>query len=191
MLVIKGVIMKIISGTLKGRNIEGYNIEGTRPTMDRVKESLFGMIQDYIKDSTVLDLFAGSGNLGVEAISNGAKIAYFIDNNPEVIKVLNKNIANLDIKSKSRVILSDWKKALNTFATQNIKFDLIFIDPPYAYDVYEKILNKVSTLNLLSDNGLIIMEHSNLHLPTTYENLTLYKERNYGNKSINIYIKKQ
>lgn len=191
MLVIKGVIMKIISGTLKGRNIEGYNIEGTRPTMDRVKESLFGMIQDYIKDSTVLDLFAGSGNLGVEAISNGAKIAYFIDNNPEVIKVLNKNIANLDIQSKSRVILSDWKKALNTFATQNIKFDLIFIDPPYAYDVYEKILNKVSTLNILSDNGLIIMEHSNLHLPTTYENLTLYKERNYGNKSINIYIKKQ
>ena len=191
MLVIKGVIMKIISGTLKGRNLEGYNIEGTRPTMDRVKESLFGMIQDYIKDSTVLDLFAGSGNLGVEAISNGAKIAYFIDNNPEVIKVLNKNIANLDIQSKSRVILSDWKKALNTFATQNIKFDLIFIDPPYAYDVYEKILNKVSTLNILSDNGLIIMEHSNLHLPTTYENLTLYKERNYGNKSINIYIKKQ
>lgn len=191
MLVIKGVIMKIISGTLKGRNIEGYNIEGTRPTMDRVKESLFGMIQDYIKDSTVLDLFAGSGNLGVEAISNGAKIAYFIDNNPEVIKVLNKNIANLDIQSKSRVILSDWKKALNAFATQNIKFDLIFIDPPYAYDVYEKILNKVSTLNLLSDNGLIIMEYSNLHLPTTYENLTLYKERNYGNKSINIYIKKQ
>lgn len=183
--------MKIISGTLKGRNIEGYNIEGTRPTMDRVKESLFGMIQDYIKDSTVLDLFAGSGNLGVEAISNGAKIAYFIDNNPEVIKVLNKNIANLDIQSKSRVILSDWKKALNTFATQNIKFDLIFIDPPYAYDVYEKILNKVSTLNLLSDNGLIIMEYSNLHLPATYENLTLYKERNYGNKSINIYIKKQ
>lgn len=191
MLVIKGVIMKIISGTLKGRNIEGYNIEGTRPTMDRVKESLFGMIQDYIKDSTVLDLFAGSGNLGVEAISNGAKIAYFIDNNPEVIKVLNKNIANLGIKSKSRVILFDWKKALNTFATQNIKFDLIFIDPPYAYDVYEKILNKVSTLNLLSDDGLIIMEHSNLHLPTTYENLTLYKERNYGNKSINIYTKKQ
>ena len=107
------------------------------------------------------------------------------------MNVVNKNIANLDIQSKSRVILSDWKKALNTFATQNIKFDLIFIDPPYAYDVYEKILNKVSTLNLLSDNGLIIMEHSNLHLPTTYENLTLYKERNYGNKSINIYIKKQ
>ena len=179
--------MKIISGSLKGRTIEGYNIEGTRPTMDRVKESLFGMIQDYIKESTVLDLFAGSGNLGIEAISNGANICYFIDNNKEAIQVLNKNITTLNIKNKSRVILSDWKKALNTFYTQNIKFDLIFIDPPYDYDVYEKILNKVSTLHLLTDSGLLILEHHNLHLPTTYQNLTLYKERNYGNKSINIY----
>ena len=71
--------MKVISGLLKGRNILGYDIDGTRPTMDRVKESLFAMIQDYIKDSTVLDLFAGSGSLGIEAISNGAKTCYFID----------------------------------------------------------------------------------------------------------------
>ena len=149
--------MKIISGTLKGRKINGYNIEGTRPTMDRVKESLFGMIQDNIKDSVVLDLFAGSGNLGIEAISNGAKLAYFIDNNPEVIKVLNQNISSLDIKSKSRVVLSDWKKALNNFSKENKKFDLIFIDPPYAYDVYEKILDKVNTLNLLTEEGLLIM----------------------------------
>lgn len=179
--------MKIISGTLKGRKINGYNIEGTRPTMDRVKESLFGMIQDNIKDSIVLDLFAGSGNLGIEAISNGAKLAYFIDNNPEVIKVLNQNISFLDIKSKSRVVLSDWKKALNNFSKENKKFDLIFIDPPYAYDVYEKILDKVNTLNLLTEEGLLIMEHHNLNLPQEYDKLALYKERNYGNKQINIY----
>lgn len=179
--------MKIISGTLKGRKINGYNIEGTRPTMDRVKESLFGMIQDNIKDSVVLDLFAGSGNLGIEAISNGAKLAYFIDNNPEVIKVLNQNISSLDIKSKSRVVLSDWKKALNNFSKENKKFDLIFIDPPYAYDVYEKILDKVNTLNLLTEEGLLIMEHHNLNLPQECDKLALYKERNYGNKQINIY----
>ena len=179
--------MKIISGTLKGRKINGYNIEGTRPTMDRVKESLFGMIQDNIKDSIVLDLFAGSGNLGIEAISNGAKLAYFIDNNPEVIKVLNQNISSLDIKSKSRVVLSDWKKALNNFSKENKKFDLIFIDPPYAYDVYEKILDKVNTLNLLTEEGLLIMEHHNLKLPQEYDKLALYKERNYGNKQINVY----
>ena len=181
--------MKVISGTLKGRNILGYNIDGTRPTMDRVKESLFGMIQDYIKDSTVLDLFAGSGSLGIEAISNGAKTCYFIDNNNEVIKTLNKNITNLKIKDNSKIILSDWKKFLNESAQNNIKFDLIFIDPPYNYDVYEKILEKVSTLNLLNPNGLIILEHHNLKLNDKYNDLFLYKCKKYGSKSVNIYKK--
>lgn len=179
--------MKVISGTLKGRNIEGYNIDGTRPTMDRVKESLFAMIQNNIKDSIALDLFAGSGQLGIEAISNGAKTCYFIDNNKEVIKVLNNNISNLNIESNSKVLLSDWKKSLNEFSNQNLKFDLIFVDPPYDYNVYEKILIKVSELNLLNDNGLIILEHSNLKFKDTYNNLILYKEKKYGNKSVNIY----
>ena len=179
--------MKVISGILKGRNIEGYNIDGTRPTMDRVKESLFATIQNNIKDSVVLDLFAGSGQIGIESISNGAKLCYFIDNNKEAIKILNKNISNLNIKSNSKVLLSDWKKSLNEFSNQNIKFDLIFVDPPYDYNVYEKILEKVSTMNLLNEDGLIILEHSNLKLKDTYNNLTLYKEKKYGNKSVNIY----
>ena len=179
--------MKVISGTLKGRNIEGYNIDGTRPTMDRVKESLFAMIQDYIKDSIVLDLFAGSGQLGIEAISNGAKLCYFTDHNNEVIKVLNKNMDNLNIKDRSKVILSDWKKFLNDCSKNNLKFDLIFVDPPYDYNVYEKILDKVSTLNLLNDNGLIILEHANLKLKDEYNNLSLYKSKKYGTKSVNIY----
>ena len=73
--------MKVISGLYKGRKIDGYDIDGTRPTMDRVKESIFGSIQNYVPDSIILDLFAGSGNLGIEAISNGAKYGYFVDNN--------------------------------------------------------------------------------------------------------------
>ena len=181
--------MKVISGTLKGRNIDGYNIDGTRPTMDRVKESLFASIQDYIKDAYVLDLFSGSGNLGIEAISNGANHCYFTDNNPEVIKVLNKNIINLNIKDKSSIILTDWKKFLNECPTRNLKFDLIFVDPPYDYNVYEKVLDKVSNLDLLNENGLIILEHHNLKLPDSYNNLTLYKQKKYGNKSVNIYKK--
>ena len=179
--------MKVISGTLKGRNIEGYTLDGTRPTMDRVKESLFAMIQDYIKDSSVLDLFAGSGQLGIEAISNGANICYFIDHNNEVVKTLNRNIINLNIKDKSKIILSDWKKFLNEAANKNMKFDLIFVDPPYDYDVYEKILDKVSNLNLLNKNGLIILEHANLKLKEKYYNLSLYKQKKYGNKSVNVY----
>jgi len=181
--------MKVISGTLKGRNILGYNIDGTRPTMDRVKESLFATIQDYIKDSTILDLFAGSGNLGIEAISSGAKHCYFIDNSKEAINTIKNNIQNLNIKDKSTITLSDWKKALNDFSNKNIKFDLIFIDPPYDYNVYEKILDKVNTLDILNDNGLIILEHHNLKIKDKYNSLTLYKEKKYGNKSVNIYKK--
>ena len=181
--------MKVISGTLKGRNILGYNIDGTRPTMDRVKESLFATIQDYLKDSVILDLFAGSGNLGIEAISNGSKYCYFIDNNKDAINTIKKNISTLNIQDKSNIILSDWKKALNDFATKKNKFDIIFVDPPYDYNVYEKILEKVITLDILNDNGLIILEHSNLNLKDNYNKLVLYKTKKYGNKSVNIYKK--
>ena len=93
--------MKVISGTLKGRKIEGYAIDGTRPTMDRVKESLFATIQNNVKNSVVLDLFAGSGQLGIEAISNGANICYFIDNNKEVIK---DNKDTVQTKEETKII---------------------------------------------------------------------------------------
>lgn len=179
--------MKVISGKLRGRKIDGYDINGTRPTMDRVKESLFGMIQENIYDSVVLDLFAGSGQLGIEAISNGANTCYFIDNNNIVINILKKNVSNLGINDNSKIILSDWKRAINNFGDKGIKFDLIFVDPPYDYDVYEKILRKVDELNLLNDKGLIVLEHHNLKFDNEYGNLVKYKERNYGNKDITIY----
>ena len=84
--------MKIISGIYKGRNLKGFTIDGTRPTMDRVKESLFATIQDKVVDSVVLDLFTGSGNLGIEALSNGASFAYLVDNNYKAIKMVEKRI---------------------------------------------------------------------------------------------------
>ena len=84
--------MKIISGKYKGRVLEGFDINGTRPTMDRVKESLFGTIQNYVPNSIVLDLFSGSGNLGIEALSEGAKYAYLVDSNSKAINIIKKNI---------------------------------------------------------------------------------------------------
>lgn len=179
--------MKIISGFLKGKNIKTYDIDGTRPTMDRVKESVFGTIQDSIPGSMVLDLFAGSGNLGIEAISNGAKMCYFVDNNIEVIKRLRETIKEFKINDKANIILSDWKKELNNYGSMNMKFDIIFVDPPYDYLVYDKIINKVIELNLLNKNGYLILEHSNLKFNNEYNNLILYKEKKYGNKSVNIY----
>jgi len=88
--------MRVISGKYKGKKLKGYDVDGTRPTMDRVKESLFGSIQNYIIDSKCLDLFCGSGALGIEALSNGAKECYFNDKNPGMIKILKENLKNID-----------------------------------------------------------------------------------------------
>ena len=181
--------MKVISGFLKGRNIKGFNIEGTRPTQDRVKESLMASIQMHIKDAIVLDLFAGSGQLGIETISNGARLCYFVDNNGEVIKVLKENIKTLDISKYSKIILSDWKKMLNEFGNNKQKFDLIFVDPPYDYDVYEKVIKKVNELDLLNENGLLILEYANNKFMDEYDKLVAIKEKKYGYKNIKIFKK--
>ena len=127
--------MRIISGKYKGKKLEGFNIIGTRPTMDRVKESLFGMIQNYINGSIVLDLFAGSGALGLEAISNGAKKCYFIDNNIEAIKTIKNN--SINVQEDLEIINTDYKKFLKN---TNEKFDIIFLDPPYEANNLNKAL---------------------------------------------------
>lgn len=181
--------MKVISGTLKGRNILGYNIDGTRPTMDRVKESVFGTIQSYIPNSIVLDLFAGSGNLGIEAISNGAKYCYFVDNNIEAIKVIKKNIDTFNIKDKSTILHNDYNESLDYFYNSNIKFDIIFVDPPYKYEIIEKVIDKVIEYNLLNEDGIIVLEFEKDKLKENYENLSLIKNKKYGEKYIYIYQK--
>ena len=180
--------MRVISGTLKGKNIEGYNISGTRPTMDRVKESVFSTIQDSIKNSVVLDLFAGSGQLGIETISNGSKLCYFIDNNKEAINTIKKNIELLKIKDKSIVLNYDYKKSLNYFKDNNIKFNIIFVDPPYDYDVLDKVISKILEYNLLEKKGILVIEHTK-EIKGDYKDLYLYKAKKYGYKYINIYIR--
>lgn len=181
--------MRVISGTLKGRNILGHNIDGTRPTMDRVKESVFGTIQSYVSNSIVLDLFAGSGNLGIEAISNGAKYCYFVDNNIEAIKVIRKNINTFNIEDKSTILHNDYNKSLDYFHNSNIKFDIIFVDPPYKYEIIDKVINKVLDYDLLNENGIIVLEFQNDKLNDRYKDLKLIKNKKYGEKYIYIYQK--
>lgn len=175
--------MKIISGKYKGRKLEGYNIEGTRPTMDRVKESLFGIIQDYIKNSIVLDLFSGSGNLGIEALSEGAKKAYLVDNNIKAIKFIKKNVYNLSV-SNSEIINMDYKKALIYFSNKKILFDLIFLDPPYKTNYLENSLNLINELKLLNENGIIVCESDNINKIAYEQDFMIIKEKKYGDKYI-------
>lgn len=177
--------MRVISGKYKGKKIEGYDIEGTRPTQDRVKESLFAIIQNDLRDATILDLFAGSGNLGIEALSNGARLAYFVDNNSKCIEVLNKNLNGINEPTKTLNL--DYKKALDYFKENNITFDIIFLDPPYNLECLDYILNKIEECNLLNDDGIVICEYEFDNFKENYTNLELEKEKKYGYKNIRIY----
>lgn len=172
------IYMRVISGKYKGRILNGFDIDGTRPTMDRVKESLFGSIQNKIPDSICLDLFAGSGSLGIEAISNGANKCYFVDNNKEAIKILKKNLQGMD---NYEIINSDALKALENF---KVSFDIIFLDPPYKLNLIVPSIEKILQYNLLKSNGLIICEYEN---EVVNCRLDLIKEKKYGSKYIKIY----
>ena len=180
--------MKVISGLYKGRNIEGFFIDGTRPTMDRVKESLFSTIQNYINDSIVLDLFAGSGNLGIEALSEGAKYAYLVDYNKKAISVIKKNIETIGIEN-IKVLNMDYKQSLSYFNQNKIKFNLIFLDPPYKTDYIGKSLLLIDKYNLIEKDGIIVCESDNLDKIIYSDNYTKIKEKKYGDKYI-VIIKK-
>lgn len=181
--------MKVISGYLKGRNIDGYMVETTRPTMARVKESMFASIQNDINNSIVLDLFCGTGSLGIEALSMGASKCYFVDNNKNIIKYLNKNIDNLNIKNKSIVLEKNYIHALEYFKQNNIKFNLILVDAPYKMEVMNEIANFINDNDLLLSDGLLVLEYSYDKTLEKYGNLELIKHKKYGDKFVSIYRK--
>lgn len=179
--------MKIISGIYKGRNLSGFNIEGTRPTQDRVKESIFSMIQGYLQDATVLDLFAGSGNLGLEALSNGSKFAYFNDINKKAVDVIKKNMNLLEVEN-AKVLGLDYKKALNYFKENNITFDIVFLDPPYKEKIIEETINYLLDNNLLNGDAIIICEYEH-DFNDDFNGLELIKQKKYGYKFVKILAK--
>lgn len=177
--------MRIISGKYKGLKINAFNIEGTRPTMDRVKESLFGIIQNDIKNSICLDLFAGSGSLGFEAISNGAEKVILNDNNKIIVKILNDFISKNNIKNVL-VTNFDFKQSINTFKEEEL--DIILLDPPYQNNLINESITLIEKNKILKINGLIVCEYTSEHINCNYE---LIKNKKYGDKYISIYKRTQ
>ena len=177
--------MKIISGKYKGRVLEGFDIAGTRPTMDRVKESLFAMIQSYLEDATVLDLFAGSGNLGIEALSEGAQEIYLVDKNKKACQVIKRNINKIGIEA-SDIFCGDYKSALKKYQEQSIKFDIIFLDPPYQTDLVKKSIEIIEKYELLSKSGIIVAESNTLDKIIYSDKLEIVKSKKYGDKVVAI-----
>ena len=173
----------------KEKNYLAYNIIGTRPTMNRVKESMFASIQNYIDNSIVLDLFCGTGSLGIEALSMGASRCYFVDNNKDILRYLNKNINNLGINNKSMIISKDYRDSLLYFKNNNIKFNIILVDAPYKMEVMEEVIELVTKYDLLLDNGILVLEYSFDKLKDKYSNLELIRSKKYGDKYVNIYLK--
>ena len=153
--------MRIISGILRGSKL--YTLEGieTRPTLDRVKEALFSKINFDLEDSVVLDLFSGSGALALESISRGAKEAYLCDSSINAVKIIKQNIEKTRTTDKTIVLNCDYKKALEKFTNDKIKFDFVFLDPPYLTDYAEKAAKIIVQNDLLNKNGQIILETDN------------------------------
>ncbi len=180
--------MRIISGNLKGRQLKKYDIEGTRPTMDRIKESLFSIIQDKIEGSVVLDLFAGSGSLGFESISNGANFCYFNDSNARCVESIERAAKEFEVTDFVFISNFKYEKALEYYLNNKIKFDLIFLDPPYNLDIIDEVLESVYLKDLLNKGGIIVCEVSKRI--DKFNKISIIKEKKYGDKYIIIFCNK-
>lgn len=172
--------MRVISGTAKGCKLNSIDDLSTRPTLDRVKEPLFSIIQNYLPEANVLDLFAGSGALGIETLSRGAKHCTFCDKSYKSIQMLKENIKKTRMEEKSTILNIDYNKCLEGLKE---KFNIIFIDPPYKQDIAVKAIEKIMNLKLLSKDGIIILEtdEEERELEELKEvKVEVYDKRKYG-----------
>ena len=147
--------MRVISGMAKGTKLNSIDELSTRPTLDRVKEPLFSIIQIHLQNANVLDLFAGSGALGIEALSRGSKFCTFCDKSYKSAQMLKQNLQKTKFEDKSKVYIEDYKRCLED---QKEQFDIIFIDPPYKFDIGVDAIRRIIDLKLLSKDGIIILE---------------------------------
>lgn len=176
--------MRVISGSSRGKKL--FSLEGTdtRPTTDRVKESIFNIISPYIYGSTVLDLFAGSGALGIEALSRGANLAVFCEKGRKAIEIIEKNLSATGLLDKAIIEKTDFFEYLSK---SNCVFDIIFIDPPYASGFYDSALSVIAKRCLLSDDGIIITERSSDLCAPSGNDFELVTDRRYGNSTVSIF----
>lgn len=174
--------MRVIAGTARSLKLitpAGLNV---RPTTDRIKETLFNIINPYIYGCNFLDLFAGSGAIGIEALSRGADLSVFVDSSRESLTCIKANLEHTGFTNKAEVIASDCLAAIERLTRSGKKFDIIFMDPPYDKELEKKILTGLDKADILADDGIIIVEASS---GTQFDYITdtdfkVYREKNYG-----------
>ncbi|WP_028778333.1 16S rRNA (guanine(966)-N(2))-methyltransferase RsmD [Shimazuella kribbensis] len=179
--------MRIIAGNAKGIRLKMVPGNHVRPTADRVKESLFSVIGPFFDGGKVLDLFAGTGSLGLEAVSRGMDHVFFVDQSQASLRIAKENAVHCGLADEAQYLRRDARSALKYFGTQGLQFDLIFLDPPYHEGLLEPVLVLLEEKELLSPNGLLVVEHPhnlNLHLPNS--SYTVTRELSYGDITITL-----
>lgn len=151
--------MRIIAGSARGRTLVAPKGQQTRPTQDYVRESLFNIIQRDVPDASVLDLFAGTGALALEALSRGAQKAVLADSSRQAIDCIRRNVETVGTVDRATVIPGDWNAVLQKLAEQGELFDLVFLDPPYRLTQYAEITGQLQSRNLLREGALLVIEH--------------------------------
>ncbi len=183
--------MRITGGTLKNHPLISPKGTKTRPTSDKLRQSLFNICQHHVEGATFLDLFAGSGAVGIEALSRGASSATFIEKERLAANTLRKNLESLNLTSQSTLLIGDVLTLLKKLKGKT--FDLIYVDPPYEKGFQEKTLLLIDTLGLLAPDGLLFLEESSSH-PLSFsplKSLALQKTRKVGSTSLYQFIKKE
>ena len=179
--------MRVISGKARGVNLKTPAGTATRPTADRVKEAVFSIIQFDLPGATVLDLFGGTGQLGIEALSRGAKNAIFVDERDDACKLIRENLKRTKLEGEGRIIRSDYSAFLKSTSQ---KFDIIFLDPPYAEVFLENSLNLITQIDILQSGGIIVTERPvEKELLLDFTGYNRSKDYKYGNTLITLFRK--
>ena len=183
--------MRIISGNYGGRRLKSLAGANTRPTTDKVKESIFNMIGPYFDGGTAVDLFAGSGNLGIEALSRGIDTCIFIEKDQKAMQTIVDNLQKCRLEESSERYKIDASRAVKAFEKRELQIDLLFVDPPYSKVQFYDLARKIVELGCMKDTGIIVCEHDKtVDLETDLETFTLTRRETYGNTIISIYRKR-
>jgi 16S rRNA (guanine966-N2)-methyltransferase len=180
--------LRVIAGEYRVRRLDRIEGMDIRPTSDKVKGSLFNILGDSVIDSAFLDLFGGTGGIGIEALSRGAEHVVFIDTDIKSIKVLKGNLEHLNIIDNVEVLNTDYSTGISKLYNNNKKFDIIFIDPPYSVGLAQNALVEIDKHPILAQSGLIIVEHdSKDEMPSSQGKLYMYRSKQYGNTTLSFY----
>lgn len=178
----------MISGTARGHNLKTVKGNSTRPTSDKVKGALFNILANLIPGSTVLDLFAGTGSLGIEALSRGADFAIFVDKSSESVRIIKENLTHTKLSDKALVLSGDSFSVLKKLSNESRKFDIVFLDPPYRKNLVVESLNYLSNSDIMNNNAIVAAEHDvNDAVLDELGRFKLVKSRKYGDTVLSFY----